>query len=457
RFKAFLWELILAHILVDRGDRFSKKEFLRRLLKRISSHYNVNHADLLASLITRTKESGIPTTFKEEMLHSLAQISHGEGEKDADRPPPPRASRTQPPDLDMLRAIMTAATISASEAEIATYWRTISTKWPGETRDFLYKSGKRKKARQNLVERFGDSRIMLVIIHLEPENRDFIENVSDNAEAMQKAARAAEEPPPRFKAFLWELILAHILVDRGSRFNKREFIRSLLRGMASHYNLEYTELLHSLRRVISGTAMDGLRKIELLDILFEISEKPETEPDSDAGEILAAATLSDAIYRFLTDGFIIVDNSVITESARVQRMIQQLARTNPEELKRLFSRLENSPARKRQEIGDKKEPARPHRIPADLFRLLARGETDDESRAQINELLKTLAAAHPEKLRELVFHAALDPTLFQNLLTAAPPGLLLKALASGQGARANIRHARRMDRIIAFIQSFARD
>ncbi|MCP4688575.1 MAG: hypothetical protein GY859_11025, partial [Desulfobacterales bacterium] len=62
-----------------------------------------------------------------------------------------------------------------------------------------------------------------------------------------------------------------------------------------------------------------------------------------------------------------------------------------------------------------------------------------------------------EKLRELVFHAALDPTLFQNLLTAAPPGLLLKALASGQGARANIRHARRMDRIIAFIQSFARD
>ncbi|MCP4691536.1 MAG: hypothetical protein GY859_26055, partial [Desulfobacterales bacterium] len=170
-FKKQLWIFILSYLLVDRGDRFSKKEFLRRLLKRISSHYNVNHGDLLASLITLTKESGIPTTFKEEMLQILAEISHGEGEKDADHPPP------QPPDLDMLRAIMTAATFSASEAEIGAYWRTITTKWPGETREFLYKHGKRKKARENLVERFGDSRIMLVIIHLEPENKDFIENV----------------------------------------------------------------------------------------------------------------------------------------------------------------------------------------------------------------------------------------------------------------------------------------
>src|SRR6185369_10569475 len=65
----------------------------------------------------------------------------------------------------------------------------------------------------------------------------------------QQEKRIVPTSTANFRRAKWEIILAHLLADRGSRFNAKEFLRQTLYSLAARFRLRYDILLGELARV----------------------------------------------------------------------------------------------------------------------------------------------------------------------------------------------------------------
>jgi len=69
---------------------------------------------------------------------------------------------------------------------------------------------------------------------------------------------------------LWSFSLDFFLIERGSRFNKKEYCGSMLREMAAHNNYSYYELLIAMQQRFSSSVQDNHFARELVSILGEL-------------------------------------------------------------------------------------------------------------------------------------------------------------------------------------------
>ena len=71
---------------------------------------------------------------------------------------------------------------------------------------------------------------------------------------------------------LWGFAFDFVLVERGSRFNKKEYCRSLLREMSAHNNCSYHSLLNVMQEWFGSVSIQNSYASELLSILNELSD-----------------------------------------------------------------------------------------------------------------------------------------------------------------------------------------
>ena len=71
---------------------------------------------------------------------------------------------------------------------------------------------------------------------------------------------------------LWGFAFDFVLVERGSRFNKKEYCRSLLREMSAHNNCSYDSLLNVMQEWFGSISTRNSYARELLLILNELSD-----------------------------------------------------------------------------------------------------------------------------------------------------------------------------------------
>ncbi|MCI5224300.1 MAG: hypothetical protein D3924_16935, partial [Candidatus Electrothrix sp. AR4] len=112
---------------------------------------------------------------------------------------------------------------------------------------------------------------------LEPAEYIFIKEVVLRPALPVTLGRADERGGKRH---LREFTLAYLLTERGSRFNKKEYLTSLLIRMAAHDNLEVGALVDTIYATLAERARQaGQRCSELLDILGDIRrEKKPLQP-----------------------------------------------------------------------------------------------------------------------------------------------------------------------------------
>ncbi|MFO0355981.1 MAG: contractile injection system tape measure protein [Sphingobacteriaceae bacterium] len=179
----------------------------------------------------------------------------------------------------------------------------------------LKRTGKKEDVRKRIVYQFNEPEIITIIKTAEPSNGNNIINYLNDLNAVQKKNHLIKTESSEFKKANYLFVLTYLFVERGSIFNTRSFVKSLLKQMAAHYNIQYKELLlmlvQSIRDGYSASIKNGLlffvreifaedyileTPVELNEIATQLSEiSLETKVDSEV--------FDEYVYYFLERGF----------------------------------------------------------------------------------------------------------------------------------------------------------
>lgn len=107
------------------------------------------------------------------------------------------------------------------------------------------------------------------------------------------------ENPSAVRRSLWEFTFAYAMVDRGSAFNARSYVTSMIGQLAAHHNLRYQDLVASLCDLVQKAGLPQPIYAELRSILLPLNEgaggravgSPAAEHSSDEMELHSLSTL----------------------------------------------------------------------------------------------------------------------------------------------------------------------
>ncbi len=130
-----------------------------------------------------------------------------------------------------------------------------------------------EKIRRRMAWQFNEANMLSIIGAIEPNvGGQIIAFSNDLTLIQQKATLVQVASTSDFKKNVWFWILNYLLTEHGTVFNRIQFMKSSIRQMAAHYNLQYDELLE-----IIEVAVNKLRRslnlqpdfISTLQLLFK--------------------------------------------------------------------------------------------------------------------------------------------------------------------------------------------
>ncbi|MFB9080631.1 contractile injection system tape measure protein [Flavobacterium procerum] len=121
---------------------------------------------------------------------------------------------------------------------------------PEQLKDLLLKTGVEQQVRKRLSHQFNDEIIIKIITLILPSQANFISQYFDNVLKIQKQKQIVKTQEKVFGQALWYFILTYLLVDMGTYFERRLFVKRTLTQMASHFNISYEAILKLLADAI---------------------------------------------------------------------------------------------------------------------------------------------------------------------------------------------------------------
>ena len=149
---------------------------------------------------------------------------------------------------------------------------------------FLRKKGTQSIVRKRLVNMLSEDLIEEVIKLLEPSNSAHIIAVSNNLQEVKESnLLQINSNREEFKKLKWEFILEVLLVDRGSQFNLKSFVKLTLTLLAKSFSIDYIQLINYLLIGLKKE-LSGVIKSDLLVVLkslqteeVQIEKRQETK------------------------------------------------------------------------------------------------------------------------------------------------------------------------------------
>ncbi|MDO6432089.1 contractile injection system tape measure protein [Flavitalea sp. BT771] len=146
---------------------------------------------------------------------------------------------------------------------------------PSGLKSLLIYTGQREYVRRRLVYQFPETTIRSVVETLEPDEAAFIFVYYTDLIHIQSTEQFFRREINEFEKDLWIFIFTYLLVDRGSNFNRKIFVKSTLGQMARQYNLEYGELIALLFRALESASMALVRRSSLSGIISTLFYEEE--------------------------------------------------------------------------------------------------------------------------------------------------------------------------------------
>ncbi|MEX6686849.1 contractile injection system tape measure protein [Danxiaibacter flavus] len=148
----------------------------------------------------------------------------------------------------------------------------------------IRKAGKVKAARQRLIGHVQDPTLKSLVAKMLPGEADFISEYHDNVVSLNEKDQVIKSESKVVSKALWEIILAFLIEEYGSHFNRKEFTKSTLRSMAAHFGVHYEDLLLLLINHTSSSR--AKEQLPLLQVLHEIADElVETQNLADKQEV----------------------------------------------------------------------------------------------------------------------------------------------------------------------------
>lgn len=165
------------------------------------------------------------------------------------------------------RSRLVEAMKSGSVRNLKSIWFQILARHPDLLKSITLRLGQSAQVRHVIAHKFEENMIRDILSVLEPTHQEFINRVLSEPSLLAQGERELVTEASNAKKWMWEFTLTYLIVDRGSQFNRKAYIASLLWQTAAHLGVGILELYESFISILQSTPPGDQLRDELLDIL----------------------------------------------------------------------------------------------------------------------------------------------------------------------------------------------
>lgn len=183
-----------------------------------------------------------------------------------------------------------------SDFNIDNYVREILKNQPQAARNTLFNIAKQGNVRKRIAYQFDEVNIKQIIKIVEPQEADFIISYHKTIVYEEMENKPAVLQTGQFKKAVWHFILNYLLAERGSVFNKKEFLKNNLNQISVSYNIELNELTNIFYTSLDAVEIESSVKLSIKSILAELNgsiKKTNSNDRSFAEELFNKTTEAD--------------------------------------------------------------------------------------------------------------------------------------------------------------------
>lgn len=275
-----IWAEVLQFALLDRSGRMGSKELLGEVLGKLSMlvphRYPIFVNTVLQSLGRDSANGHIYSAVLEHAQKTINTdvLVQEREEYDQQRgffsDEEDRAKQEQRSRLLACKARLIEALNNGSVVKLQGVWLELLSQHSEMLREVIISLGQSAQVRRNIARKFHESMIRDIVVLLEPTNHQFIEQLVNDPHLYLESHEEIRMEVSEAKKSLWEFTLTYLLVERGSRFNKKSYIASVMSKLAAHVNVDILDLYESIMALLEPLAQNDPMRAELLGLLFEL-------------------------------------------------------------------------------------------------------------------------------------------------------------------------------------------
>ncbi|OCX53153.1 hypothetical protein BEL04_02220 [Mucilaginibacter sp. PPCGB 2223] len=277
-FEKALWLFILTYILVDRGSFFNRKMFVSVTLGQMARHYNRAYADILTLLAKALTKYNLTERQSNELLLIINDLSVDE----FNHAPQPKRGRgayvstadeeAVLQDLELIKHYLVFGSLPwwsepYDQDKLARVLLHLLQVIPKTVRGVIITVGQSEEVRKRITTVFNDEVISGIVKILEPADAAFIINYVNEVQDIHVKKPVVYTDSKDFKKAVWKFVFDFLLVESGSDFNRRMFLKSNIRKLADNYNVQYFEMLMYLVQSIGQVHQDNIEQAPLFKLL----------------------------------------------------------------------------------------------------------------------------------------------------------------------------------------------
>lgn len=137
-----------------------------------------------------------------------------------------------------------------------------------------------KPVRKRIAWQFADHSVRKIIKELEPNTHQEIFDFTAHFTVIQEKENIVQSTSSDFKKNLWFWVLNYLFEERGTLFNRLQFMESSIRQMALHYNMGFDVLFVEIENAVNLIAQKTTVKGEFIQTLKMLSGAIQTKSKS---------------------------------------------------------------------------------------------------------------------------------------------------------------------------------
>lgn len=226
---------------------------------------------------------------------------------------------------------------SSGEHNIRQLFIKVLTSSASEFREFLFLQGYRSVLRKRLVYQLDDPQLDQVVKLTHAAESKFIIHYTHSLLSRQTKQELTDTLLYDYRNTIWYFIVSYLLMNGGSIFNRKEFVRQTIGDIAQHYNLAYSHFLLLLIAYLGETPTHDQVKSELESIINELIMEQQNQTNNlpkekESEEFIRLLESEDSSKELPTE----LQKRLIEDKSFRHELFQKL---NPQQLVCLFEKM----------------------------------------------------------------------------------------------------------------------
>ncbi|MDD5034756.1 MAG: contractile injection system tape measure protein [Methylococcaceae bacterium] len=357
------WEFMLAYLLAERGAYFDPAASIASVLRQMAGRYSLADDELMERFAAISSDSSL--ALRDASLRLRARsLAGGRASRFAAYPElamdPSIAAEAGELSLNRRRLQILAVFLEWGVSPSAVTPQLgldellleLIRQSPDELLYLVRRIGLKEPVRKRLAGEFPEPSIQRLVGLLEPAGANLVCAYVGEVLRVQARRTLVQQETRVFGKALWEFVLTFLLVERGSRFNARSFVKSTLTRMAARYRIAYHELLQSLIACAQSFHLPVSQKYTLPAVLLSlqeeanlgwIAEDAESSASPSEEDRPGAYSERDVLVYWLGHGSLPVWNP-LPRSADLRSLFSRLSAQNPQGLAAALCGFEGAPS-----------------------------------------------------------------------------------------------------------------